>query len=300
MKHIIKTQAFSKDFLNEIFKLTTEFKEGKIDNCLNNKIICTFFSEESTRTRLSFESAVYKLNGNVISSANARQFSSISKGEILEDTIKVLNSYCDCIILRYHENNGAARAAHISKVPIINAGSGNGQHPTQSLLDLFTIKDELGQINGLRIALVGDLKHGRTIHSLAYLLSKFNNVHLYLVSPKNLSMPSDILDYLNRHNINYEISTDLDNIAQKVNVLYQTRIQKERFESIEEYENSKGKLIINKELVDKMLNDSIILHPMPRVDEITIGVDGNYRAKYFKQAENGLYVRMALLKYILQ
>jgi len=300
MKHIIKTQTFTPEFLENIFNSTREFKNGKIDKCLTDKVITTFFSEESTRTRLSFEAAALKLGAGVISSANARQFSSVSKGEILEDTIRVLGGYCDCIVLRYHEDNGAAKAAHISSVPIINAGSGaNGQHPTQALLDLHTIKDQLGTIDGLKIALVGDLKNGRTIHSLAYLLGKFKDITLYLISPENLMIPKDIIDYLEKHNINYLQFSNLNDIIKEIDVLYQTRIQKERFDSIEEYESSKGKLVITRDIANSMKMDSVILHPLPRVDEIRYGVDNNHRAKYFEQAENGLYVRMALLKYVL-
>ena len=214
--------------------------------------------------------------------------------------VKVLNSYCDCIVLRYHENDGAIRASHVSNVPIINAGSGSGQHPTQSLLDLFTIKDCLGTIKGLNIALCGDLKNGRTIHSLAYLLGKFNDNILYFVSPKNLTIPDNIRNYLTKHKITYVEVDNFQDIINEVDVLYQTRVQKERFDTTEEYEESKDKLILDRSLVNNMKMDSIILHPLPRVCEICHEVDNNYRAKYFEQAQNGLYVRMALLKYIME
>ncbi len=300
--HIIKTQNFTNDFLNEIFKSSRIMrkyfaKDG--DYPLKGKIVSTFFAEESTRTRLSFESAALKLGAGVISSANARQFSSVSKGEILEDTIKVLDKYADCIVIRWHEESGAARAAHVSKVPIISGGCGAGQHPTQSLLDLFTIEDELGQVSGLSVALVGDLKNGRTVHSLAYLLGKFSNITLYMVSPNGLRMPDDILEYLRRHDVKFMQTDDLNDAISYVDVLYQTRIQKERFKSLDEYENSKGKLIITRQLANQMKIDAIILHPLPRYNEIRHSCDDNHRAKYFIQAENGLYVRMALLKYLL-
>lgn len=302
IQHIIKTQVFTREFLNEVFNLSREMRklvtDGQVAKVLSDKLIATLFYEESTRTRLSFEAAAKRLGASVLSSANARQFSSVSKGETLEDTILTLSGYVDCIILRYHKEGGAARAAHVSKVPIINGGDGKGQHPTQSLLDLFTIEDELGQIDGLSVALVGDLQHGRTVHSLAYLLGKFDKIKLYLISPQNLSMPSHIIQYLERHNIQFIEMEDFSNIGE-FDVLYQTRIQKERFDSLELYENSKGKLIVTRDIVNRMKNDSIILHPLPRVDEIRYGVDDNHRAKYFIQAENGVYVRMALLKMLL-
>jgi aspartate carbamoyltransferase catalytic subunit len=303
MQHIIKTQTFTLDFLSEIFKIAKEMRECvQLKTCsfpLHGKLIATLFYEESTRTRLSFEAAAQRLGAGILSSVGARKFSSAAKGETLEDTIRVVCKYADCIVLRYHEDGGAARAAHVSSVPIINAGDGSAQHPTQSLLDLFTIEDELGQISGLSVALVGDLKHGRTVHSLAYLLGKFNNVRLHLCSPLDLRMPDDILDYLRRHNVAFTQGSTFEQIIDDVDVLYQTRIQEERFSSPQEYELSKGKLIITRELVNNMKQDAIIMHPLPRIDEIRYGVDDNHRAKYFKQAENGLYVRMALLKKLL-
>jgi aspartate carbamoyltransferase catalytic subunit len=303
MMHIIKTQNFTTDFLNEIFSSACDMRDfiqrKERLNYLDNKIIATFFAEESTRTRLSFESAALRLGAKVISTANARQFSSVAKGETLEDTIKVLDKYADCIVVRYHEEGSAARAAHVSKVPIINGGDGCGQHPTQSLLDFFTIEDELGQIDGLEIALCGDLKNGRTIHSLVYLLGKFKDITFYLISPPNLSIPKNIIEYLIKHDIKFIIVDKLDDIIRNIDVLYQTRIQKERFELLEDYENSKDKLIITGQLSNQMKMDAIILHPLPRCNEISHEVDCNHRAKYFIQAENGLYVRMALLKYLL-
>lgn len=299
--HIIKTQNFTKEFLEEIFHLSKFHKEKKsIDPPLVGKLIASLFYEESTRTRLSFEAAAQRLGAGILSSVGARKFSSAAKGETLEDTIRVVCKCCDCIVLRYHEEGGAQRAAHVSSVPIINAGDGSGQHPTQSLLDLFTIKDELGQIDGINVALVGDLKHGRTVHSLAYLLGKFDNVKLHLCSPPNLCMPDDILDYLRRHNIAFTFGSEIEDIVEYVDVLYQTRIQEERFVSKEEFESSKGKLVITRDLANRMKADAIIMHPLPRIDEIRYGVDDNHRAKYFQQAENGLYVRMALLEKILK
>lgn len=303
-QHIVKTQSFTKGFMAEIFNSAREMrkiiKSGKSLNILNGKVVATLFYEESTRTRLSFETAAQKLGAGVISSTNARQFSSVSKGESLEDTIKTLHGYADCIVLRYYKEGGAARAAHFSKVPIVNGGDGSGQHPTQSLLDLFTIEDELGQIDGLKVALVGDLKHGRTVHSLAYLLGKFDNIQLRLIAPDALQMPEDILDYLERHRVGVVLDKDFRGLIDDIDVLYQTRIQKERFDDLSEYEKSKGMLSVTRQVANMMKNDAIIMHPLPRVDEIRYGVDDNHRAKYFIQAENGLYVRMALLKMLME
>lgn len=308
-KHILKTQNFTKEFLfgdgnyEGLFKSAANMRNivdrGEKHDLLKGKIIATWFSEESTRTRLSFESAALRLDARVISSVNAKQFSSISKGETLEDTIRVLHGYADCIVIRYHEEGGAVRAAHVSRVPVINAGDGKGQHPTQALLDLFTIYDELGNVDGIHVALCGDLKYGRTVHSLAYLLGKFDGVRISLVSPDNLQVPADITDYLTRHNIKWDVYSQLGDIIADVDVLYQTRVQKERFDSLGEYERSSNSLVITRDLANSMRGDSIILHPLPRVEELRYGVDDNHRAKYFKQAENGVYTRMALLKYVL-
>jgi len=304
VRHIIKTQNFDHGFINTVFETSIEMRSlvqsGSFSDMLKGKIVATFFAEESTRTRLSFESAALRLGAGVISSANARQFSSVSKGERLEDTIKVLDRYAHCIVIRWHEENGAAAAAHISRVPIINGGDGKGQHPTQALLDLFTINDELGQVRNLNVALVGDLRNGRTVHSLTYLLGKYPNNTLYLVSPPNLKMPDDIIKYLQKHETQFVEIDSLDDIIGEIDVLYQTRIQKERFELIEEYEESKGKLVVTRNLVNSMKDYAIIMHPLPRIDEIRYSVDDNHRAKYFIQAENGLYVRMALLKMLLE
>ena len=308
-KHILKTQNFTKELLfgdnnyEGLFKSASNMRDmvarKEQSDLLRGQIITTWFSEESTRTRLSFESAAHRLGASVISSTNAKQFSSISKGESLEDTIRVIHGYCDCIVIRHHEEGSAARAAHVSRVPVINAGDGAQQHPTQALLDLFSIYDELGSVSGIHVALCGDLKYGRTVHSLAYLLGKFDDVKLSLVSPSNLQMPTDITDYLTRHGVKWDVYSKLEDIIQDVDALYQTRIQKNRFESLEEYEKSSGIIVVTRDLANSMKSDSIILHPLPRIEEIRYGVDDNHRAKYFKQAENGVYIRMALLKYVL-
>lgn len=267
---------------------------------LNRKILATLFYEPSTRTRLSFEAAMQRLGGQIISTENAGQFSSAAKGETLEDTIRVVEQYSDVIVLRHPQVGSAKEAAQFSQVPIINAGDGGGQHPTQTLLDVFTIHDELGRLDNLTVAAVGDLKHGRTIRSLCYVLGKFENVKIYFVSPPSVRMKDDIKEYLDKHGVNWQEETDLDKVLPLVDVVYATRVQKERFDNEEEYNHAKGKYILTKENVSTMKEDAIILHPLPRVDEITLEVDSDARAKYFQQAGNGLYVRMALLKMLLE
>jgi len=258
------------------------------------------FYEPSTRTRLSFESAMMRLGGRVISTENAREFSSAAKGETLEDTIRIVDGYADVIVLRHYESGAAERAARVSSVPIINAGDGPGQHPTQALLDLYTIEKELGHVDGISIAMVGDLANGRTVRSLCYLLAKYKDVKMYFVAPDVVRMRDDIKEYLKRHRIPFYEEEDLKEVASKVDVIYQTRIQKERFgDRIEDYERARGVYIINHEILDAMKPDAIIMHPLPRVDEIAPEVDEDPRAAYFRQAQNGLYIRMALLKMVL-
>jgi aspartate carbamoyltransferase catalytic subunit len=263
---------------------------------LDGQIMASLFYEESTRTRFSFETAMLRLGGSVISTENARQFSSVSKGETLEDTIRIMNGYADVIVMRHYESGAARRAADISRVPIINAGDGTGQHPTQAFLDLYTIQKELGHIDDISIAVVGDLANGRTVRSLCYLLAKYRNVRIYMVAPEVVRMREDIKEYLCRHDVWFREETDLRAIAPHIDVLYQTRIQKERFgDRTEDYQAARGIYVVDRALLQTMKPDSIVMHPLPRVDEITTDVDGDPRAAYFRQAQNGLYIRMALL-----
>lgn len=296
--HVVEAQAFNRGMLEELFT-TARRMEAVVaaggSTLLAGKIMASLFYEESTRTRFSFESATLRLGGNVISTENARQFSSVSKGETLEDTIRILNGYADVIVLRHCETGAARRAADVSGVPIINAGDGAGQHPTQALLDLYTIEKELGGIDGLTIAMVGDLANGRTVRSLSYLLAKYRGIQIFLVAPPEVRMKDDIKAYLVRHDVPFREDTDLRAIAPRVDVIYQTRIQKERFERPEEYEAVRGIYVIDGELIQMMKPDSIVMHPLPRIDEITPEVDTDPRAAYFRQAQNGLYIRMALL-----
>ena len=240
-----------------------------------------------------------RLGGSVIATENAKEFSSAVKGETLEDSIRVINVYADIIVIRHYEEGASKRAALVSKIPVINAGDGAGQHPTQALLDLYTIKKELGRIDGITVALVGDLMHGRTIRSLAYLLGKYKNIQIYFVSPKALRVGNDIKKYLNAHATAYEEVEDLESVIGIVDVVYQTRIQKERFADQKMYKKFKGHYCIDQKMVGKMKKSAILMHPLPRVDEISPEVDGLPQAVYFKQAEYGLRIRMALLLYVL-
>ncbi|MEK9151504.1 MAG: aspartate carbamoyltransferase [Patescibacteria group bacterium] len=297
MKHIIESQQFDQKIINVIFSMADGL-EKKTDDSLKGKILASLFYEPSTRTRFSFESAMLRLGGNVIATENAKEFSSAAKGETLEDSIRVIGNYADVIVLRHYEKNASKRASLVSKIPVINAGDGTGQHPTQALLDLYTIRKEFGRIDKIAIALVGDLKHGRTIRSLAYLLGKYDGIKIYFVSPKALKVGDDIKKYLKRHAIWYEETEDLSAVVCKVDVVYQTRIQQERFSSKKEYKKFKGCYTIDLPLVRRMKTKSIIMHPLPRVDEISPEVDESPKAVYFKQAHYGLLIRMALLKYI--
>lgn len=303
LEHVIEAQQFDRDLLEEVFREAQGMRDFVVkggSNLMQQKVMTCLFYEPSTRTRLSFESAMKRLGGEVLMTENAREFSSAAKGESLEDTIRVVSGFCDVIVIRHYESGAAARAAKVSLVPIINAGDGPGQHPTQALLDLYTIKDELGRIDGTSIAMVGDLANGRTVRSLSYLLTRFKDVTIYFVAPDPVRMKDDIKEYLRRHKVWFTEEKDLKVVAKEVDVIYQTRIQKERFgDRIEDYEKCSGIYVIDKEILELMKKDAIIMHPLPRVDEILPEVDKNPRSAYFRQAQNGLYVRMALLKMVL-
>lgn len=299
MRHIIESQQFDRKTISQIFSLADRLK-SKTGQPLKGKIMATLFYEPSTRTRFSFESAMHRLGGQVLTTENAKEFSSVSKGETLEDTIRVIGGYADVIVLRHDEIGASKRAAIISTVPVINAGDGAGQHPTQALLDLYTVQKEIGKLDGIHIAFVGDLLHGRTIRSLAYLLSKYRRVSITFVSPRALRVGSDIKDYLKKRGVTYTETEDLSTVIQTADVIYQTRIQKERFKSLRDYQRFKGCYRIDATMAKQMKKGAIIMHPLPRVDEIAVEVDSLPQAVYFKQAAHGLLIRMALLQYIFQ
>lgn len=303
LKHIISTEQFlDRETLGSLFRIAEKFekddKRGKVPQLLKGKILASVFYEPSTRTRFSFESAMLKLGGGVITTESAGHFSSAIKGETLEDTVRVIGGYADVIVLRHPEVGAAGRAAEISSVPIINAGDGAGEHPTQALLDFYTIQKELGRINNLRVALVGDLLYGRTAHSLIKLLSTARGVKVYLASPSALRLPKIYRLFLTRYKINFSEEKQFEKILPDLDVLYVTRIQKERFSSRALFNKVKNSFVIKKEHLALFPKRAIIMHPLPRVNEIAQEIDRDPRAAYFRQAKNGLYVRMALLKLI--
>jgi|SRR5579864_6362940 len=298
LKHVIESQQFTVPLLMELFDRSRGMERvvahgGSLE--FQNRIMATLFYRPSTRTRLSFEAAMHRLGGRVISTEQARAFSSEVEGELVEDTIRIVGSYSDVIVIRHHEQGGAGRAAAVSPVPVINAGDGDGgQHPTQALLDLYTIYRER-PLDGLSVAIIGELDRGRTARSLAYLLAKFERVKIFFVSPPEQQMKPDILEYLDQHGVRYELETDLARIVGGVNVVYQTQIR-----GGAGVPARASQYAINSDVLHKMKPDAMILHPLPRTVELDQSVDQDPRALYFRQAVNGLYVRMALLTMLLE
>ncbi len=296
LKHIVESQQFTVPKIMELFERTNQMKKivargGTRD--YSNRVMATLFYRPSTRTRFSFEAAMYRLGGKVLTTEQAKEFSSEVEGEMLEDTIRIISNYCDAIILRHHQEGGAKRAAAVSGVPIINAGDGSGgQHPTQALLDLYTIYNECKTLDGLSVAFIGALDDGRTVRSLAYLMSKFDRIKLYFIAPGDIQIKPDILDYLKENNISYALAKNMDDIINRVDVAYQTRIDRNR---LQDKNLDLSVYNIDTDVLQKMKYNSIIMHPLPRSVEINTAVDTDPRAAYFRQAKNGLYVRMAVL-----
>lgn len=305
LKHVYESQQFDRPLLEHLFKVADEMKADlsarprKYAEALKYKIMASLFYEPSTRTRFSFESAMTRLGGRIITTENAKEFSSAAKGETIYDSTRVINGYADVIVMRHNEPGSAKKAADISCIPVINAGDGAGQHPTQALLDLYTIKDNIGRIDAISIAMVGDLKYGRTVRSLSYLLSKFDAIKIYFVAPYVCRMDDDIKAYLDRNQVQWEEEDSLEKVLPNVDCVYMTRVQRERFHDPEDYKQAVGKYILTIEKVQQMKVDAIIMHPLPRVKEIPPEVDDDPRARYFEQAQNGLYIRMALLYLLL-
>ncbi|KAH8287029.1 hypothetical protein KR054_000750 [Drosophila jambulina] len=300
-KHILSVDMFSKEHLNDIFNLAQLLKlrvtkDRTVDELLRGKVMASVFYEVSTRTQCSFAAAMLRLGGSVITMDQIT--SSVKKGETLEDSIKVMASYSDVMVLRHPTPGAVARAASFSRKPLINAGDGVGEHPTQALLDIFTIREEIGTVNGLTITMVGDLKNGRTVHSLARLLTLYN-VTLQYVAPNGLQMPDEITRFVHERGIKQSFGGTLRDLLPTTDVLYMTRIQRERFESDEEYQSVCGKLILTPQLMALAKKRSIVLHPLPRLDEISRDFDADPRAAYFRQAEYGMYIRMALLAMVV-
>jgi aspartate carbamoyltransferase catalytic subunit len=298
LKHVIESQQFTVPLLMELFDRSRGMERvvargGTLE--YQDRIMATLFYTPSTRTRLSFEAAMHRMGGRVISTEQARAFSSEVEGEQVEDTIRIIGSYSDVIVVRHHQEGGAKRAAQVSTVPVINAGDGEGgQHPTQALLDLYTIYRER-PLDGLSVAIIGELDKGRTARSLAYLLAKFERVKIFFVSPPEQQMGQDILTYLNEHSVRYELESQIQRVIGEVDVVYQTRIRPQPPGSA-----GNSQFAINSAVLQKMKPDALILHPLPRTVELDRSVDVDPRALYFRQAVNGLYVRMALLTMLLE
>jgi aspartate carbamoyltransferase catalytic subunit len=296
-RSLVSINDFTSDEYLQILELAKSFELQPIQRILEGKVIATLFFEPSTRTRLSFESAVNRLGGRIIGFSDASS-SSTSKGETLMDTIKTVSNCSDLIVMRHPLEGSARWASEVSGVPIINAGDGANQHPTQCLLDLYSILQTQGTISNLNVAFVGDLKYGRTVHSNVMALSNFNTT-FHLVSPNELKLPSSVKLHIKERNLEYYQYTEITEVIPKVDILYMTRIQRERFSDPMEYERVKNSYILNNQMLDNSKENLKILHPLPRVNEINEDVDLNPKAYYFQQALNGVYVRQALIASIL-
>ncbi len=298
LRHVIDCQQFTVPMLMEMFERARQMERvvargGTLD--YQNRIMASLFYQPSTRTRLSFETAMYRLGGRVFSTEQAGRFSSEIEGERLEDTIRIISGYSDVIVLRHSEAGGAARAAEVAEVPVINAGETGGQHPTQALLDLYTIFRERRGLDGVTIGIIGELDRGRTARSLAYLLSKFDRVKLYFVSPPELQMARDILQHLEKHGVWYSVESDMNTVINHVDVVYLTQIRPGSVANVQ----TRVRYAMNSEALKLMKPGAMILHPLPRTIELDKTVDEDPRAAYFRQATNGLYVRMAILSMLL-
>lgn len=297
MNKLLDCKEFTKESLMELFELAGKIKahpENYTEE-LKNKVIAVMFFEPSTRTRMSFEAAIQRLGGKMIVTENGKDNSSAKKGETLEDTIRVLDKYADAIVMRHSSDTAAIDADKVSRVPIINAGSGKSEHPTQALLDVFTIMNKRGSVDGTKLAILGDLKYGRTTHSLLQLISLFDNIEVYGLSKKEFMLPQEYIDFLASKGIKYTICNSFEELPRDIDALYHTRIQSERFEG----DFGKEEFIIDKKVLDTFTDKAMVLHPLPRMNEIATDVDDDPRAMYFEQVENGMYVRMAVLKSIL-
>ena len=301
-KDILSVKQFSHDDLQYVFGVAHEMR-GMVErlgtfDLLKGKILANLFYEPSTRTSSSFTAAMERLGGSVIPISEVK-YSSVSKGESLPDTVRTLECYADVIVLRHPETGSAALAAKYARKPVINAGDGVGEHPTQALLDAFTIMEELGRLDNLTVTMLGDLKYGRTVHSLARLLSNFSGIKLNYVSPDILRMPRDVIEEVGQKCIPQAEFNALEQVLPDTDVLYVTRVQKERFEDQAVYESVKGAFVIDPDVMKAARHDMIVMHPLPRVGEISVDFDDDPRAAYFRQMEYGLYVRMALLAMVL-
>lgn len=296
-RSLVSINDFTKAEQLQILDRAEEFEKNPNQRILQGKVVASLFFEPSTRTRLSFESAVNRLGGRVIGFSDANS-SSTSKGESLKDTILTVSNYSDLIVMRHPIEGSARWASEVASVPIINAGDGANQHPTQCLLDLYTIRQTQGTLDNLNIAFVGDLKYGRTVHSLVMALTQFNTT-FHLISPTELKLPSSVKMYIKDANLEYHQYTEITDAIPKIDILYMTRIQRERFSDPMEYERVKNSYILKNSMLEQSRQNLKILHPLPRVNEINEDVDPNPKAYYFQQALNGVFVRQALIAKIL-
>jgi aspartate carbamoyltransferase catalytic subunit len=296
-KSLVSISDYTKNEYLHILKLAAEFEKNPSQDILKNHVIATLFFEPSTRTRLSFESAINRLRGRVIGFSDSNS-SSVSKGETLKDTIKIVSSYCDLIVMRHPLEGAAKYASEVATVPVINAGDGANQHPTQTLLDMYSIQKTQGRLENLNIFMVGDLKYGRTVHSLLMAMSQFNAT-FYFISPNELKMPDEYKQYLDSIGLKYHECRDFTDIIDQADIIYMTRVQKERFLDPIEYEKTKNAYVLKNAMLKNTRHHCRILHPLPRVNEISVDVDENEKAYYFTQALNGVFVRQAIISSIL-
>ena len=296
-KRLISIRDFSKEEILHVLETAREFEQNKVQNFLEGKVIASLFFEPSTRTRLSFETAINRLGAKVIGFSDASNTSQ-SKGETLKDTIKMVSNYVDMIVMRHPLEGSSRCASEVASVPVVNAGDGANQHPSQTLLDLYSILQTQGTLEGLTINMVGDLKYGRTTHSLLLAMSHFNPKFIF-TAPEELKMPKEYKDFLDSRGIEYIETTSLNEHLNDCDILYMTRVQQERFTDLMEYERVKDVYTLNASMLGEVRRNMKILHPLPRVTEIAQDVDDTPYAYYFKRAENGLYVRMAIISYLL-
>ncbi|MCD9495660.1 aspartate carbamoyltransferase [Photobacterium carnosum] len=298
-KHIISISELNRAELELIIDTAARLKAEPNPTLLKNKVVASCFFEPSTRTRLSFETAIQRLGGTVVGFDSPGNTSLANKGETLSDSVQVITSYVDAFVMRHPQEGAARLASEFSNgVPVINGGDGANQHPTQTLLDLFTIHETQGRLDGINIAFVGDLKYGRTVHSLTQALSKFNDVKFFFIAPEVLAMPDYICEELDDAGISYSLHNNMEDIIPELDILYMTRVQKERFDE-SEYVHMKAAYILTANMLESARDNLKVLHPLPRVDEITVDVDKTKYAYFFQQAENGVYARQALLALVL-
>jgi aspartate carbamoyltransferase catalytic subunit len=296
-KSLVSIGDFSKEEILKIMELAADFEANPNQRILLGKVIASLFFEPSTRTRLSFESAINRLGGRVIGFSEASN-TSISKGESFHDTISIISNYCDMIVMRHYLEGAARYASEVAKVPIVNAGDGANQHPSQTLLDLYSIMKTQGTLEGLHIMMVGDLKYGRTVHSLLQAMSHFGAKFTF-VSPVELALPQEYKNYLTEKGLEFVETQDFNKYINDVDIIYMTRVQRERFSDLMEYERVNNAYILRNSMLDNTKDNMRILHPLPRVNEIATDVDANPKAYYFQQTENGVYTRMAIITYLL-